>query len=1105
MKALPKPVSTRGLAAVGLATVITLIAGLMPFVALPIPTAQASSPTAITDSPTGEVNDVAVGPDGTRYATGTFTSVGAATGGLAQISTSTGLVNRTFPPILGSVSAMTSDDSGGYFIGGTFTSVGGKPRGGLAHIFADGTVDDSWTPSISTSGPVRALTRVGSTIYIGGDFSQVNTVDRQNIAAVSASTGALLSWNPGANFQVNALAADDSALYVGGNFDTIGGQARSRLAAFDLTTQALVAGWTPQPDQAVYSLVPGGSTLYVGGGFSTIGGAARGGIAGVTTVASGVGSATAWNPSISAQVNALVLDDTTIYVGGAFTAAGGVERNRGASFRTDDTGTRLDWNPNFNDQVTSLAVTSDAVYAGGLFTQAGGTGRSFIAKVDKTVGSVAPWDASANNHVFALASTSTSVLTGGGFTHINTVDRSRLAAFDAHGRVTSWAPSLGSNGNAIAISNGVAYVVGGFTTVTGGVTRNYAVAFDTGTGAVTSWEPNLNNYAQGIYVDDSVAYLVGGFTSVGGVTRNRAAAVTTSGSGSLTDWNPNVNAEVWRVVIDDTLAYLGGNFTTVGGAARERAAAISTDGAGVLTSWDPNVNGEIWDIALTASEAYLVGGFTTVGGQTRNRSAAVSREDTGTLTNWNPNLTCTACGGFGTPTARAIEILGGTAYIGGTFTEVSGTSGFTGLAAVTTGATATIANTWIPSVAGSSSRRVNSLSLTDIGLAVGGRFSGITLGGIAYPGALATIPTIVTAPDAPSGVTAAAGDAQASIAWIPGSDGGSPVTRIDFALDDTSAVDASTTTTSSPHTITGLINGQTYVVYVRLVNAVGEGDWSTASAAFTPQAAPNPPQPVFTPPGPPQQVSAIPGSAQATVTWSPPADTGTFPIIGYVVRAQPGPQTCSTATTTCTVTGLTNGTSYTFTVTASSAAGSGPVTPRTIPQPPSGVAAEGGDSRATITWSPPTDDGGSPITGYRVTTVPTSQGCDPTGTRCTITRLANGTEYVVRVVATNAAGTSAPATTTVTPRGQASIVITGTRSRNDVRLVKVLGVVSNLDVTTVQPYVRLGRTSAFQTALTQPAVGDEGRFRWQRMTSKRITIYVEAAGAVSNRVKIAAP
>lgn len=488
----------------------------------------------------------------------------------------------------------------------------------------------------------------------------------------------------------------------------------------------------------------------------------------------------------------------------------------------------------------------------------------------------------------------------------------------------------------------------------------------------------------------------------------------------------------------------------------------------------------------------------------------MSREDTGTLTNWNPNLTCTACGG--SVTARAIEILGGTAYIGGTFTEVGGTSGFTGLAAVTTGATATIANTWIPSVAGSSSRRVNSLSLSGIGLAVGGRFSGITLGGIAYPGALAITPTIVTAPDAPSGVTAAAGDAQASIAWNPGSDGGSPVTRIDFALDDTSAVDASTTTTSSPHTITGLINGQTYVVYVRLVNAVGEGDWSTASAAFTPQAPPNPPQPVFTPPGPPQQVSAIPGSAQATVTWSPPADTGTFPIIGYVVRAQPGAQTCSTATTTCTVTGLTNGTSYTFTVTASSAAGSGPasaasapVTPRTIPQPPSGVVAEGGDSRATITWSPPTDDGGSPITGYRVTTIPTSQGCDPTGTSCTITRLANGTEYVVRVVATNAAGTSAPATTTVTPRGQASIVITGTRSRNDARLVKVLGVVSNLDVTTVQPYVRLGRKSAFQTALTQPAVGDEGRFRWQRMTSKRITIYVEAAGAVSNRVKIAAP
>ena len=63
---------------------------------------------------------------------------------------------------------------------------------------------------------------------------------------------------------------------------------------------------------------------------------------------------------------------------------------------------------------------------------------------------------------------------------------------------------------------------------------------------------------------------------------------------------------------------------------------------------------------------------------------------------------------------------------------------------------------------------------------------------------------------------------------------------------------------------------------------------------------------------------------------------------------------------------------------------------------------------------------------------------------------------------------------------------------------------TNLDTATVQPYVRLGRAKEFQPSLTQATVGDEGRFRWQRMTSKRITVYVEGGGTVSNRVTIPA-
>ena len=54
----------------------------------------------------------------------------------------------------------------------------------------------------------------------------------------------------------------------------------------------------------------------------------------------------------------------------------------------------------------------------------------------------------------------------------------------------------------------------------------------------------------------------------------------------------------------------------------------------------------------------------------------------------------------------------------------------------------------------------------------------------------------------------------------------------------------------------------------------------------------------------------------------------------------------------------------------------------------------------------------------------------------------------------------------------------------------------------VQPYVRLARETAFQPAVTSAAVGDEGKFRWQRNANQRITIYVTARDVRSNRVTV---
>lgn len=193
-----------------------------------------------------------------------------------------------------------------------------------------------------------------------------------------------------------------------------------------------------------------------------------------------------------------------------------------------------------------------------------------------------------------------------------------------------------------------------------------------------------------------------------------------------------------------------------------------------------------------------------------------------------------------------------------------------------------------------------------------------------------------------SGLSATAGDSSASVAWTVDSNGGSTLTRIEFALDDTLIVDDSTTNVASPHTLTMLTNGQTYTVYSRAVNATGTGPWSTASAPFTPQAPPAPPPPPVYPPSEPLGVTAVAGDASAVVTWTAPSDPGSYAISTYQVTAAPGGKLClaSAPSLTCEVIGLTNGTDYTFTVRALNGAGWGSqsvpsdaVTPRAPARP----------------------------------------------------------------------------------------------------------------------------------------------------------------------------
>jgi predicted phage tail protein len=299
-----------------------------------------------------------------------------------------------------------------------------------------------------------------------------------------------------------------------------------------------------------------------------------------------------------------------------------------------------------------------------------------------------------------------------------------------------------------------------------------------------------------------------------------------------------------------------------------------------------------------------------------------------------------------------------------------------------------------------------------------------------------------TAPGAPTGLTATAGDAQVSLSWkAPASDGGEQITSYNVYegntanFKDTAPV---ATSKSTSVTVNNLTNGTTYYFKMTAVNKVGEGPASGAASAA--------PASSITAPGSPNGLTAVSGNGGVMLSWAAPASNGGAAISGYVIfqGTTPGGESASPVSgspvnaTSYTVTGLANGTTYYFKVAAvnaakhqgkdsaeasatpeaaassASASASASQTPGTavpgVPGAPTGLAATAGNTQVSLSWTAPASDGGSPLASYNV-----YQGTSPgfsagtavgstTGTSIMVNGLTNGVTYYFVVTAVDANG-----------------------------------------------------------------------------------------------------
>ncbi|UFU04927.1 Ig-like domain-containing protein [Ruania halotolerans] len=145
---------------------------------------------------------------------------------------------------------------------------------------------------------------------------------------------------------------------------------------------------------------------------------------------------------------------------------------------------------------------------------------------------------------------------------------------------------------------------------------------------------------------------------------------------------------------------------------------------------------------------------------------------------------------------------------------------------------------------------------------------------------------------------------------------------------------------------------------------------------------------------------------EVTLSWTAPEDNGAA-ISGYTVEYGSGSQACPT--TTCTITGLSNGTTYTFAVTATNEVGDSPAsgssaeaTPDVRPEAPAAPTLTFGDGELDVDWTAPRNEG-TPITHYDVQISPADGAGQQqvNGTTLTWDGLRNGQDYTFRVRAIN--------------------------------------------------------------------------------------------------------
>ena len=610
----------------------------------------------------GTVYDFAFA-DGKVFIAGDFSLVGPNTGGGTLVDTAAGDRDLAFDRIDGSVFDAVPDGAGGWYIAGDFIFVQGLWRPRVAHLGADGRVT-GWRPAVDGLS-VDALALIGTTLYMGGDFTAVDNTARSNLAALDVSSESvnLLSWSPSVNGAVRGIEAsvDETALYFVGEFTDVNAIWRRRTAAVD--TSGVVLAWDPKANDWVLDLEidSAGTTVYLAGRFTDLDGTTRNRLAAVDAT---TGLFNSWDPSANSEVTSIELtaDDSTLFAGGSFGTIGVTARSNAVAIDTT-TGVPNGWNPSPDARVYDVSLSPDetVAYLAGNFLNVGGTTRYRLAGTDSTTGALNAWAPGANNGARLVAPHGSDVYVGGVFGSINVVEQANLAALDevTGELVPGWDPLVNDIVRAVDVSpSGQVLYVGGHFDEVDTVLHRHVVGLDVTTGEVElTWDVRAGSIVRDISVGNGRVYLGGDFTVFNGETRTRLAAVDAVTGLNDATWVPTADDMVRAVAVsaDGTKVYLGGEFDLLSGLSRREIGAVDAITGAVDLVWNPNSNRRVYMIDVTADGVYSAQGG--AGGH-----MLAHHPDTGAEL-WH---------GIADGDVQAVTVSGNYVYVGGHFDFMDG-------------------------------------------------------------------------------------------------------------------------------------------------------------------------------------------------------------------------------------------------------------------------------------------------------------------------------------------------------------------------------------------------------------------------------------------------